>query len=144
MVFCALMLMFGLIVLLNRSPRRSTTDGPQLVLSLGNLIWQCRNDKDLTVFFISASVLNKGDPSVTLEWKARYKIGTISENMELYSIIGTYSIIVDKERLTFTNDDLLNLKTLETPIQKGQFIGGRLFLAIPEKEGAAKVSSAQH
>jgi hypothetical protein len=143
MVFCALMLMFGLIVLLKRLPQGSTTGGPQLVLSLGNVIWQYRREDNLTVFFISASVLNKGEPSVTLSWKATYKIGTISENMDIYHIMGNYSINVDKERLTFTNGDLVNLKTLETPIQKGQFIAGRLLLAV-SGDRTSQVESIQH
>jgi hypothetical protein len=38
---------------------------------------------------------------------------------------------VDDTRLTLTNENLINLKTLETPIDRGQFVGGRLFFVLP-------------
>jgi hypothetical protein len=103
---------------------------PRLLLSLGNLIWQYRTSDDLTVFFILASLINKGEPSVALNWKVKYRVGTCTETGEIYSITGSYALDINDTRITFTNDNLLNLKTLETPIQKGQFVGGRIFFAV--------------
>jgi hypothetical protein len=49
---------------------------PRLELLLGNLIWQYRKSDDLTVFFMLASLINKGAPSVALNWSVRYSVGT--------------------------------------------------------------------
>ncbi len=48
---------------------------PNLVLSLGNLIWIYDSAADKTVFFLSASVVNRGQPSVTLSWALTTKWG---------------------------------------------------------------------
>ena len=103
---------------------------PKFQLELGNLIWLYRADRDLTVFFISASILNKGEPSVAINWKARYIVTGNPEAMELFNIIGTYEVTVGNEKVGFTNDNLLNLKTLENPIAKGQWIGGRILCTV--------------
>jgi hypothetical protein len=116
---------------------------PRLVLSLGNLVWQHRTEDDLTVFFILASLINKGEPSVAWNWKAKYRVGDSVESGELYNITGSYALNVGDTKITFINDDLLNLKALETPIQKGQFVGGRIFFAVPG-DRTEQIKSIQH
>lgn len=103
---------------------------PRLELGLGNVLWLYRADKDLTVFFVLANVLNRGEPSVTLNWSARYLLNGNTEAMELFQIFGTYDVTVDDQVIHLTNDNLLNLKTLETPIQKGQWVGGRILCTV--------------
>jgi hypothetical protein len=116
---------------------------PRLALSLGNLVWQYRTTDDLTAFFILASLINKGEPSVALNWKVQYRVGTSTETAEIYNIMGSYALNINDTRLTFTNDNLLNLKTLETPVQKGQFVGGRIFFVVPG-DRTGQIESIQH
>jgi hypothetical protein len=97
----------------------------------------------MAVFFLLASVINRGEPSVTLNWKGLYKVGNSTEDMEMFHIAGTYTITVDDQRLSLTNENLINLKTLETPVQRGQFAGGRLFLTLPG-DRSAQIKSLQH
>jgi len=116
---------------------------PRLELTLGNLVWQYRAEDDLTVIFILASLINKGAPSVTLNWEINYKVAGTTEKAEIYQIYDSYVLNVDKTRLSLTNENLVNLKTLETPIQRGQFVGGRLFFALPG-DRTEQIKSIQH
>jgi hypothetical protein len=140
LTFCALLLT---VIFFRGSHAVNSNSRPELLLSLGNLIWQYRTTDDLTVFFILASLVNRGDPSVAMNWQVLYRVGTSKETAELYNILGSYALVVNNTRITFTNDNLLNLKTLETPIQKGQFIGGRLFFAVPG-DRSEQIKSIQH
>jgi len=116
---------------------------PRLTLTLSNLIWQYRTSDDLTVFFILASLVNSGEPSVAMNWRVKYQVEDSIEFAEIYSIMGSYVVDVDSTRVTFTNENLLNLKTLETPIQKGQFVGGRIFFAVPGNR-TEQIKSIRH
>ena len=109
----------------------SRRDRPKFGLTLGAIVWQYREDKDLTVFYMLASVINRGEPSVTLCWKGTYAIGKSSENMEMFHILDTITIAVDGEVLSLTNDSLVNLRTSEASIQRGQLVGGRLLFTVP-------------
>jgi hypothetical protein len=61
----------------------------------------------------------------------------------MFNIRGTYTITLDAEKLSLTNEDLLNLKILETPIHKGQFIGGRILCAVPG-DRSPQIKALQH
>jgi hypothetical protein len=104
---------------------------PRLVLSLGNIVWIYDESIDKTIFFVSASVVNRGEPSVTLSWRGQYKIGESYEEMLMFFLRDSYCVTVKNERLTFTTADLLNVKTLENPVEKGQFVGGRILVTVP-------------
>ena len=121
----------------------SRRDRPELKLLLGPLVWLYREDKDLTVFFVLASIINKGEPSVAINWRATYRVGDSSEEMELFHIQGSYVIDVGHQRLTLTNENLVNLKTLEMPIQRGQSIGGRVLAAVPG-DRTAQIRALRH
>jgi hypothetical protein len=142
LAFCA-MALSSVLFLLFMKMFGDMRSHPRLVLSLGNLIWQYRQSDDLTAFFLIASLINKGEPSVALNWKVKYRVGTNTESAEIYQIMGSYIMNVDEIRITLTNDNLLNLKTLEIPIQRGQFIGGRIFFVVPG-DRTEQVKAVQH
>jgi hypothetical protein len=92
---------------------------------------------------VSASVVNRGEPSVTLSWRGRYKIGESHEEMLMFFLRDSYVVTVKNERLTFTTADLLNVKTLENPVGKGQFVGGRILVTVPGNR-TAQIQALQH
>ncbi len=61
----------------------------------------------------------------------------------MFHLRDSYSVTIKNEKLTFTNADLLNLKTIENPVAKGQFVGGRLLLTVPG-DRTAQINSLQH
>jgi len=104
---------------------------PHFELSLGQHIWQYRQDLDLTCFYFLTGLLNRGEPSVALSWNARYILNRHPEPMEIFQIASPHTIAIDDRVVTFTNENLLNVKTLERPVLKGQWIGGRMLLTLP-------------
>jgi hypothetical protein len=113
-----------------KSEQELNNSKPKFVLGLGNIVWLYQKDRDLTVFFMLASITNSGQPSVALNWRGKYKVGTSIEEMEVFTLRGTYTVDIEKDKLSLTNDNLINVKTLETPVGKGQFVGGRIVVAI--------------
>ena len=85
----------------------------------------------MTAFYLLASIVNKGEPSVSLNWKARYVLNGAKEPMEIMQISTPHILKVAKKQVTFTNENLTNLKTSEFPVQKGQFVEGRILCAVP-------------
>jgi hypothetical protein len=118
-----------------RARKRAETElassKPNLILSLGITIWNYNADIDQTIFFLSAGIVNRGEPSVTLNWRCIYHCGESAEIMRTYYITDTYTLTIKDKTIIFTNADLLNLKTIEHPIAKGQYVGGRLLFAVP-------------
>jgi hypothetical protein len=51
--------------------------------------------------------------------------------MRTYNITDTYTLTIKDKTIIFTNANLLNLKTIEHPIAKGQYVAGRLLFAVP-------------
>jgi hypothetical protein len=122
---------------------RRDNSRPKFVLSAGNLVWIYDASVDKTLFFLSASLVNRGEPSVALTWKVFYNVGDNIEEMTLYFIGEPYKVTVGNEMMTFTNADLISIKTLETPIAKGQFVGGRVLATVPG-DRSAQVKALQH
>lgn len=116
---------------------------PHFELNLGDLVWQYREDVDLTLFYILTSILNRGEPSVALNWNAKYILNAMSEQMEFYTISTPHEIDLGDRTVTFTNDNLTNVRALETPIQKGQWIGGRILCTVRGNR-TAQVLAAQY
>ena len=126
-----------------KAERELNASKPQFALGLGDIVWLYRDDRDLTVFFILANIINSGQPSVALNWKGRYRLGNSVEDMQIFTIHGTYDVTVGHDRISLTNDNLLNVKALEIPIGKGQFLGGRLLLTV-KGDRTAQVKALQH
>ena len=116
---------------------------PRFDLSLGDTIWHYRADLDKTLWYLLASVLNRGEPSVTLSWTARYLLNGSVEQMEFFQIIDAHTLTINDKQVTFTNENLTNIKTLESPIQKGQWVGGRILCSVPGNR-AEQINAAQY
>ncbi len=105
---------------------------PKLILGLSYTIWIYDELVDKTLFFIAANIVNQGEPSVAISWGAEYKIGDSVEPMETFHLNDSgYVVVLGNERLTIRNNDLLNIRTLETPIPRGGHVLGRVFFTIP-------------
>ena len=118
-----------------RSEDQLASSKPNLVITLGVTIWNYNSDIDSTIFFLSGGIVNRGEPSVTLNWQGRYKCGESVEVMRTYNITDTYPLTVGDKQIIFTNANLLNLRTIEHPIAKGQYVAGRLLFAVPGNRG---------
>jgi len=104
---------------------------PALDLQLATTVWTYDQARQVTAFFIGASLLNRGEPTVVLNWRATYRIGTSVEPMTRFHINGDYSVQIGNQELILNNANLLPLRVLEQAIGRGQFIAGRVLLAIP-------------
>lgn len=122
---------------------RGVLDRPTFVFNLDNIIWKYDEAKDRTIFFLGARVLSVGAPSITQNWTASYIIGSTVEVMKPFYIVGSYVLILGEEEITFENEDLLNVKTAETAVEKGRAVYGRLLFTIPGNRDA-QVKALQH
>ena len=113
------------------------------VLGIGNAIWVYDSAQNLTIFFMSATILNQGTPSIVLGWEAKYSVGSASEDMVSFYLLNPYFVMVGKDRLTVSNDDLLNVKTSETQIPRGGSVSGRLLLTL-QGDRSVQLTSANY
>jgi len=107
------------------------TTQPQFEFELGPTIWVYDTALDKTIFFTLGSILNKGHASVTQSWSATYRLGPCSEAMVSFFLRPSYTVTIGHEVLTLTTPDLLNAKTAENMIQRGQRVNGRLLFTLP-------------
>lgn len=107
---------------------------PDFELGLSAILWTYNEEKDRTNIFIAARLVNRGAPSVTQAWSARYFAGPSEEDMKGYYLVGPWVITLEgKERLTLENTDLLNVKTAEKAVERGGAVHGRLFFVLQGK-----------
>lgn len=122
---------------------RSELDRPAFVFDLDNIIWKHDEKKDLTIFFLGARVLSMGAPSITQNWSASYAVGTATEAMKPFYIVGSYVLTLGDEQITFENEDLLNVKTAEAVVERGRAVYGRLLFTVPgDRDG--QIKALQH
>jgi hypothetical protein len=107
------------------------------------MIWIFDAEKNQTLFFPIARILNRGHPSVTTNWKAAYKISGHHEAMKPLWLRGSYTLDVGEESLTIENQDLLNAKTAENPVPRGGVASGRLLFVLPG-DRSAQIKALQH
>jgi hypothetical protein len=122
---------------------RRDLDRPNFVFYLGDLIWKFDGEKDRTVFFLGARILNMGGSSITQLWTATYSVGGSSETMKSFYLVGPYVLVIGEEQITFENEDLLNVKTAETVVEKGRAVHGRLLFTVPGNR-RDQVNALQH
>lgn len=103
---------------------------PEFVLGCTAAIWEYSPEQDHTRFFIDVVLLNRGEKSVALGWAARFYSGQSFEDMQIKWIIGTYAIRIGTTQTDLTNDDLINAKIKETPLERGCLAEGKLFFVV--------------
>jgi hypothetical protein len=64
---------------------------PKFIFSIGGVLWTYNQQYDLTVFFLSAEIINQGEPSIASRWSATYSINTVSETMTPFYLTDAYS-----------------------------------------------------
>jgi len=104
---------------------------PKLILGIGATVYRYEPRFDKTMFFLSAELLNQGEPTVTLAWQAQYTMVAHHEAMQSYYLEDPYTVTVGNTSLTVENNDLLNVKTQSEQIEKGGHRGGRLLFTLP-------------
>jgi len=104
---------------------------PQFDFIVGTMLWRFDQNKDSTLFFPLARILNRGHASITTNWSAIYNISGTVEEMKPLWLRGEYKIQVGNEELTLENGDLPSAKTAEKSIERGGVAGGRLLFTLP-------------
>jgi hypothetical protein len=116
---------------------------PKFVFTLGNVVWLYDKNVNKTVFFLIGGILNQGEPSVAISWSAKYMIGTNSEDMTSFHILGTYVVTLDNKKLSITTDDLLATKTYTKKLERGDQRTGRVLLTV-DGDRTEQIKSLQY
>jgi hypothetical protein len=116
---------------------------PRFIFSIGTTLWTYSEQKDLTVFFLAAEIINQGEPSIVSLWSATYSLNTVSETMTPFYITEAYSLTVGNEVIRLTTADLLPAKTLSEQVPRGGHRGGRLLFTVPGNR-TAQIESLQY
>jgi hypothetical protein len=103
---------------------------PKLSLNIETAIWVYDEKRDVTVFVLAAGVLNSGESTVVIGWKATYELGESSEEMDVHYLLDSWKVTIRKETLTLTNENLLIPQVLTKPLVRGDAKLGRLMFAI--------------
>lgn len=105
---------------------------PELMLNIESTLWIFDKERDITVFVLSAYLLNRGEPSVAMSWNARYQIGDVVEDMTgFYLHDDGYRITIGDQELTLTNENLLMPQVLTRRLERGEGKLGRIIFSIP-------------
>ena len=116
---------------------------PKFIFSIGTTLWSYNQQRDLTAFFLSAEIINQGEPSIVSRWSATYGINTVSEAMTPFYITDAYSLTIGNEVIRLTTADLLTAKTLSEQVPRGGHRGGRLLFTVPGNR-TAQIESLQY
>jgi len=131
------------LLLISAKQRWISEDHPDFDFQVSSIIWLYNAGKDYTVFYVGARIMNKGAPSITQDWSANYIVGTTSEPMKPYYLVGPTVLTLGEEQLTIENNDLLSVKTSEKAIERGGAVHGRLVFTVPGNRDA-QIKSLQH
>jgi hypothetical protein len=106
-------------------------EAPDFEFIVGTILWRYDPQAKISVFFALASILNKGHRSIARNWKAEYRLGSSTEQMESFFLREPYTIPVGDEQITFENGDLLNVRVAQSAIERGDVAEGRLLFTLP-------------
>ena len=104
---------------------------PRLRLKLESTLYVYDKEKDLTVFVLSAFILNAGAPTVVTGWHGKYIVGSSEEDMKGFYFIDAYDITIGNETITLTNENLIKAQVLTKQLLRGDAKVGRLILTVP-------------
>lgn len=116
---------------------------PKLELSAEFVLWIYDRDQNITVFALSATVLNAGEPSVARGYQATYTVGQSVEEMVGFYLRGEYPMTIGNETIVLTNAHLLQSMTLTNRIERGDAKSGRLIFVVPG-DRAPQILSSQY
>jgi|GEM_PF-4167544 len=104
---------------------------PEFELGISGIVWTYEEVPDRTLVFFGTRLLNRGAPSISQNWSAKYVAGASEEMMTGFYLVDPYILTLGKERLTVENSDLLNVKTAEKALERGCAGYGRLLFVLP-------------
>jgi hypothetical protein len=116
---------------------------PNFEFLIGPVIWVYSEVEDKTLFFPLCTILNRGHRSITRNWSATYRIGAASETMTSFYIRTPFTLPVGDEELIVANADLLNVKTLEAAVERGNVANGRMLWTVPGNR-SKQIESCQY
>lgn len=104
---------------------------PDLQLNLEGVLYVYDTKVNLTVFVLSAYLVNAGEASIAMSWAATYQMKQSRETMVGFNVRGSYSIILGAETLVLTNESLLQAQVLTHKLDRGDAKAGRLIFTLP-------------
>ena len=104
---------------------------PNLDLSIESAIWVYEKESNQTVFVLASYLLNRGEPTIAMSWTAKYQCGEKTENMAGSYLRDSYHILVGKDQLTLTNENLLSPQVFIKRLEKGEGKMGRILFTVP-------------
>jgi hypothetical protein len=112
--------------------KKLTDRNPKLSLNIESTIWVFDKELQRMIFVLSAYLLNTGEPSVAMSWRAKYQMGDDVEDMTgFYLRDDGYKITIGDEILTLTNDNLLMPQVLTRRLERGEGKLGRIIFSVP-------------
>jgi hypothetical protein len=116
---------------------------PKLWLNIESALWVIDKDRDLTVFVLSAFLLNKGEPTVAISWSTKYNVNGTDEPMTGFYIHESgYRITIEDEELLLTNDTLLPPQVMTHRLERGAAKLGRIIFTVP-RDRSEEIRSRQ-
>jgi hypothetical protein len=104
---------------------------PDFRLSIENLVFVHHAPTDETIFVFSALLVNRGAPSVALNWEATLAVGDATVRMIRSCLLGPWTMLREGQELTFQPGADLSAKTCERRVLRGGARVGRLFFKLP-------------
>ena len=109
-------------------PRNLT---PDFRLSIDNLVFVHDASTDETIFVFSALLVNRGAPSVALNWDAILTVRDSAVRLTRSCLLGPWTMLREGQELTIQPGADLSAKTCERRVLRGGARVGRLFFKLP-------------
>ena len=105
---------------------------PDFRLSIENLVFVHDGPStDETIFVFSALLVNRGAPSVALNWDATLTVGDSAVRLTRSCLLGPWTMLREGQELTIQPGADLSAKTCERRVLRGGARVGRLFFKLP-------------
>jgi hypothetical protein len=104
---------------------------PDFRLSIENLFFVHDAPTEETIFVFSALLVNRGAPSVALNWDAALTVGDSAVRLTRSCLLGPWTMLREGQELTFQPGADLSAKTCERRVPRGGARVGRLFFKLP-------------
>jgi hypothetical protein len=104
---------------------------PDFHLNIESLFFVHNVPTDETIFVFSALLVNRGSPSVALNWEATITVGDAIARMIKSCLLGSWTMIREGQEVTIHPGAELSVKTCEQRVPRGAARVGRLFFKLP-------------
>jgi hypothetical protein len=104
---------------------------PDFRLTIENLFFVHDAPTDETIFVFSALLVNRGAPSVALNWEANLTVADATVRLTKSCLLGPWTMLREGQELTIQPEADLSAKTSERRVPRGGARVGRLFFKLP-------------